>query len=121
MEQEIVQPQGVTKESMQELVSAKAEELRMKLNHQVIPLLTNLNNEWIVGYARYPSRYEKAIVFGKIAKSMLLAGLDLMDYCLLKDYSDARLYSEDQKYDGIINSAAFKLIATIDIATDECK
>ena len=118
---EINPQEEVTLESMQALVEAKASELSKTLNKMVIPLLFEMNNEYIVGYAEELTRYQKSLAIGKMAKSAVAAGEELLNYCLIKNISDARFTSTDSKYDAMIFGAAMKMMDTINIISDLSK
>jgi hypothetical protein len=113
-------PLEVTPESMQEYVKTKTNEIRLKLNKNIIPFMSILDNEYIVGFATEPTRDMKAIALGKATKGPLVAGLELLNWCLLPEYSDARFLSTDSKYDALVFSAALKIMNTIEVLTDQC-
>ncbi len=116
----------VTLAEMQDFVEKKAAELKNELAKEtngknIIPILIPYKEEYIVGYAVEPNRYQKSLALGKMSKSAFLAGTELLDYCLLKKHSDIRLYSEDSKYDAVVFGAAMKMVDTIEVIADECK
>ncbi len=108
------------KQEILQIVNAKVKELELKLNKKIIPFCNLLNDEYIVGYATEPSRDAKAFGLAKVAKSTLIAGMELLKYCLIPEESDIRYFSTDSKYDALVFSASVKMINSIEILIDEC-
>ncbi len=79
----------------------------------IIPILILFRGEYISGFLKEPNRYSKSLAISKMAKSVYIAGLELMDSCLLREYSDEKLYSEESKYDGLILKAADIVMGSI--------
>lgn len=110
----------ITKESMVELIKKTTNDLKMSLNTRIIPFCSTMNDEYIVGYATEPTREMKAFALAKAAKSPLIAGMELLNYCLIKDATDVRYFSTESKYDPMIFGAAIKIMDSIEIQADEC-
>ncbi len=121
IKKELIINENPTLEEIQDMVEAKVNELKLKLNKNIISFLFEFKGEYIIGYATEPTRYQKSLAYGKIVKSIELAGQELLSYCVLKEYSDMRIYSEDQKYDAIVSGAAFKIMETIEALDDLSK
>lgn len=113
----------VSFEEMQIIVNDKSNELSKKLNKRVFPLLFLYENEYVAGYFTEPSREQKAIAIGKFTKtnSIQLAGMDLLNWNLIKESSDVRFTSQESKYDGLIFGASESLMSTIEILANEHK
>jgi hypothetical protein len=83
---------------------AKALELQSKLNiFKVHPLVfkDEATGEFITGFVREPERIHKKRILDKSVMGSVTAASDALDILLIKEFSDARIYSEDQQYDDI--------------------
>lgn len=90
---------------MNKEITQKVAELEEKHNRKIIPISIKYKNEYIIGYAFQPNRYERSLAISYIAKSQYTAGLLLMESCLIRSESDQRLYIEDSKYDAVVFKA----------------
>ncbi len=95
-------------------VKFKLDELKIKYNIGIIPLLIYYNNEYIMGFVREPNRSQKSLALSKRYKSKYWAGMEILDICLIREHSDERLYSMDSKYDDLVLTAAFKIVDEIE-------
>ena len=103
-------------EEMQEMVDKKANELTTKMGVNVMPLLFNHNDEWIVGYIKRPNRTVTGVVIDKMEKyGKYEAGNLLLQACLLKEESDNRIIDPSPSYDAINIGAALESLNTIEI------
>lgn len=83
---------------------AKALELEKALGlFKVHPLVfkDEPTGEWIVGYVKEPDRIHKKRILDKSVMGSVTAASDCLDIILIKEYSDPRIYSEDQRFDDI--------------------
>lgn len=94
-------------------VKFKVDELKDKYKCIIIPLMIYFNEEYIIGYVKEPNRYQKSLSLSKMAKSVHYAGLELLEHCLLKEYSNEKLYSNDYINDYIVLSASKKVMEHI--------
>lgn len=106
----------VTLEQMQILVDAKAAELSKKLGLKVIPMLFKLNEEFIVGYLKQPTRSTVRIAVDKMEKfGRIEAGDLLLQTSLIQEESDRRIIDESPLYDGINMGACLEALNLIEV------
>lgn len=91
------------------LAKAKAEELTKREGVKVTPILFYQNgnaDDPIYGYLKAPTRVAKIAIMDKSEQSgNYSAGAEMLTFCLIKDQSDPRLYSEAPEHDDIFMGA----------------
>lgn len=90
--------------TVNEAAEAKALELEKLLGlFKVHPLVfkDEATGEYIIGFVKEPDRIHKKRILDKSVLGSVTAASDCLDIILIKEYSDPRIYSEDQRYDDI--------------------
>jgi len=102
-----------------EKVEAKAQELSLKLNCTVLPIVFHDEdtNEDIVGYIKEPSRVVKLRVMDKAMTSPVTAAAELFESIFLTEESDKRIMSDDKYYLG----ATMEAFKTVEMAVNTFK
>lgn len=94
-----------------EQIQAKADELSMKHNCIVHPLIfqEGENDEKVVGFLKEPPRHVKLRVLDKGMTSPMTASAELLDAYLIREDSDERIWNElaqnDKYYLGAVMAA----------------
>lgn len=100
-------------------IESKAKELSAQTGKEVMPLIFMDGETPVVGYIKMPERAVKMRAFDKALQSQTSAGAELLEYCLLKEHSDERIYSEKPEYDHIYIGACIAILGKVQIAVDQ--
>lgn len=104
-------------------IEQKAAELSAKHNATVYPLIFQLeeSDEQIVGYIKEPPRFVKLRVMDKGLTSPISAASEVVDAYLLKDESDARIYSDAPENDPYYLGATLAAYNLVTMAVNQFK
>ena len=94
----------VKEPTVNELAEAKAHEIEKILKlYKVHPLVfkDEKTGEFIVGFIKEPERIVKHRILDKTVTGSVSAAAECLEIILIKEYSDARIYSEDPENDDI--------------------
>lgn len=118
MEQEEV------KQTVHEKAEERALELQRKLGYfKVHPIVfrDEASGEDIVGFIKEPERIHKQRVMDKAMQGAVTAAADCLKIILIRDASDPRIYSEDQRYDAINMGAVMAVYDLINFSVNTFK
>ena len=99
-----------TEEDAQNFVNGKVPELEAQYGCKVIPMLFNLNDEWIYGWFKSPTRLQIMSILGKAGVQPFFSGELLLQTNLLKE-SDVRIMNESPLYDELYTGACLAAYA----------
>jgi hypothetical protein len=100
-------------------IENKAAELSKSIGRKVTPIVFIEGEETIVGYIKEPERVVKQRAFDKALVSQSQAGAELLEYCLLKEHSDSRIYSDKSEHDHIYLGACVAALDVVKIAVEQ--
>lgn len=110
---------------LQETIKAKAEELTRREGVTVTPILFYYNantSDPVIGYLKAPTRLAKIRIMDKSEQiGNYSAAAELIEICLLKADSDARIYSDAQEYDDLYMGAVLACQALISASINQIK
>lgn len=88
-------------QNINEIVEAKIAELKAKYSCNIIPLVfRDKDGGYVVGYLKEPTRTLKLSLMDKYAQQEAYSGAaPIFDLCILREESDARIYSEAPEND----------------------
>lgn len=121
---EEIKKENISLNEMQEICENKAESLSKQYNARVIPvILRDEENEggWVVGYMKEPNRITKLRMLDKSMQGMITAAAELFEAVLLKDVSDARLYSDMAQHDKYYIGASLAANNFVQTSVDQFK
>lgn len=75
----------------------------------------------VVGFIETPSRRIKLLVADKMMSSPMTAGAELLDMCLIKEESDARIYTEKPENDQFYLGAIQEVLNTVRVSQNQLK
>lgn len=103
-------------------VQKKAEELSLKFNCKVVPIVfkDELDKD-VIGYIKEPNRMSKARVMDKSLTSPVTAACELLDAVLIREESDLRIISDLSENDKYYLGAAMAAYALIELSADTFK
>lgn len=105
-----------------EELELKAKELSEKHGCVVHPLLfDDGNGGHVSGFIKEPSRIVKMRALDKSFQSPITAASELLDVCLIKEESDARIYSESPENDHIYIGAAMAAMDMVKMSVNQFK
>lgn len=79
------------------------------------------NGTPIVGFLKEPNRATKAAIGDELMKSSFRGYMTALQACLMPDVSDARLKSQDSRYDAVIFAAGGEAANFVRIAISQLK
>jgi deoxyxylulose-5-phosphate synthase len=132
-EQELIEAQKAAAElekkqqEFNDALELRAKELSVKnKDAKVVPIwyvdpVDGENGKPIIGFLKEPNRMTKASLADEITKSMHRGYNMALTACLMKEESDPRLLSNDQKYDAVIMAASYAAGDFIAIAINQYK
>lgn len=95
----VEQPEGEVGSAPVQQATDKAVSLSEKYGCKVHPLVfTNPDGITAVGFVREPPRMTKLAALDELQKGLSSAGRMILESCLLKEESDARLLEDDDFY-----------------------
>lgn len=102
-----------------EEVQKKADELSLKLNCKVLPIVFHDEdtNEDIVGYIKEPSRVVKLRCMDKAMTASVTASSELFESILIQEESDSRFLTDDKYFLG----GTMEAFKTIEFAVNSFK
>lgn len=108
---------------MKQDVQTKAEELSVKHNCKVTPIVFHdeEKNEDIIGFMRMPSRNTKMRMLDKAMTAPLSGAGELFEAVLIIEESDPRFLSEDPECDKYYAGGATAAFAMVEIAVNTFK
>lgn len=105
-----------------EQITAKADELSKIYNCKIHPLVFMVGEgEQIIGFMKEPPRFVKLRVLDKSMTAPMTAAAECLDSILIKEHSDARIYSENPEYDDINLGATVAASAVITFSANQFK
>lgn len=104
-------------------IESKASELEKEHKCKVHPIIfqASKDSEKIVGYIKEPARIVKMRALNKGEIDKMGAGADILECTLIKEASDARIYSEASENDAIYIGACVAALKRIDVMMDVYK
>ena len=106
-----------------EEIQLKADELSQKHGSEVYPLVFMVegSEEQVIGFLKEPPRFVKLRVMDKGLTSPISAASEVVDAYLIKEESDARIYSEDSKSDKYYIGATLEAYNMVTLAVNQFK
>lgn len=105
-----------------EEIQSKADELTVKHGVKVHPLVFKVKDEeQVVGFLKEPPRFVKMRVMDKGMTSPMSAASEIVDAYLIKEESDARIYSEASENDKYYLGAAYEAYQMVELAVNLVK
>jgi hypothetical protein len=109
-------------EEQKAAIDEKVAALTDKYKSRIIPVsFTDENGEPVTGYMKEPTRMVKARVLDKAIMTPVTAGLELLEICLLKEESDARIYSEAPENDSYALGMALAAYRSVEVSLNSLK
>lgn len=106
----------------QEEATQKAEDLSKQLGVKVHPIVfADENEKPVVGFIKEPSRAVKMGVLDKAMMGAFSAAGEMLDVCLIKEHSDARIYTESPENDAIYLGAVMEANALVKFSANTLK
>jgi hypothetical protein len=106
-----------------EEIQLKADELSIKKGSKVHPLVFMVegSDDQIIGYIQEPPRFVKLRVMDKGLTSPISAASEVVDAYLIKEESDARIYSEAAENDKYYIGATLEAYNLVTLAVNQFK
>lgn len=106
-----------------EEIQAKADELSKKLSVNVLPIVfvDEDTQEQVIGFIKEPARFVKLRAMDKAMTAPMSASAELYDACVIKEESDARLYSDKPENDKYYMGATVEAFKTVEISVNSFK
>lgn len=106
-----------------EEIEAKAVELGVKHSCKVFPIVFKAveGGEDVIGFIKEPPRFVKMRVMDKGLTSPVSAASEVVDAYLIKEESDARIYSEAQENDVYYIGATMEAYSLVKMAVNQFK
>lgn len=119
-----METKGKTEKEVNDLAADKAKELSLKYGVKVSPIVfkeSKQSQEIIVGFIKEPPRFVKLRMMDKGMTSPITAASEVMETCLIKEESDARIYSELPENDVFYMGATMVVYAMVEVAINQLK
>lgn len=106
-----------------EEIQTKADELGVKHGVKVHPIVFKLDGseEQVIGYLKEPPRFVKLRVMDKGLTQPVSAASEVVDAYLIKEESDARIYSEASENDVYYIGATMEAYNLVQLAVNQFK
>lgn len=112
-----------TAQKLQEAVECKAAELSAKHGVTVHPVIFKVEGDSgdVVGYIKEPPRFVKLRVMDKGLTQPISAASEVVDAYLIKEESDARIYSEAAENDKFYLGAVLEAYNLVKLSVNQFK
>lgn len=113
-----------TKEQVEAKANKKAEELTKTHGVKVSPIIFKAkptDEEFVVGFLKEPPRFVKLRMMDKGLTAPITAASEVMETCLIKESSDARIYSELPENDVFYMGATMVVYSMVEVAINQLK
>ena len=106
-----------------EEIELKADDLSKKHNCKVFPIVFKAvdGGEDVVGFIKEPPRFVKMRVMDKGLTNPVSAASEVVDAYLIKEESDARIYSEETENDVYYIGATMEAYSMVKMAVNQFK
>lgn len=115
---------GKSEKEVNEEAAKLAIELTTKHGVKVSPIVFKVDKnatESIVGFIKEPPRFVKLRMMDKGMTSPITAASEVMETCLIKEESDARIYSELSENDVYYMGATMVVYSMVEVAINQLK
>ena len=102
-------------------IQKKADELSLKHNCKVSPIVFNDGENDVIGFIREPNRMVKLRCMDKAMTASMTASAELFDAIIIKEDSDPRFTSEKAEDDKYYLGGVLEAFKTIEFATNTFK
>lgn len=111
------------KQTTQEIVNLKAEELSVKHGSKITPFVFKLDDDSpeVIGYIKQPSRAMKLRMMDKSITGSYTAASEVYDAIILKEESDPRLTSDAPENDVYYMGGVMEAYKTVEMAINTLK